>query len=104
MALAFLVTVIFLFADGAPVNKGFAECDNILWMHSDNDSEMAPVEGARVDLDSRGAMTITVFSPTTITCAIRAKGQIWKGPITLSRHGQIETRYLKGGLQHAFPK
>jgi hypothetical protein len=96
MTATFLVTLIFLLSDGTPVNKGVVHCDGINLINAYEEDQPISEAGTALQLDSRGGSLMTVWSPTTIICALHYRGEWWRGAISLSKHGQVEIRYLWG--------
>lgn len=94
MTATFLVTIVFLLSNGAPVTKGVVHCDGINLVNVYEGDQPVSEAGTALQLDSRGGTLMTVWQPTTITCAVHFQGEWWRGAITLSKHGQVERRYL----------
>jgi hypothetical protein len=90
----FLVTLVFLLSDGSPVNKGIAHCDGINLINAYEGDQPVSEAGTAIQLDARGGSVMTVYQPTTITCAVHFRGEWWRGVISLTKHGQVERRYL----------
>lgn len=94
MTSTILVTVIWLLADGTPAKDATVFCSGVPILASGSDDRTL-VEDAPLAIDSRGAM-IVIDVPKTMTCVATQQGQIWRGPIELSRAKRVQRIYLKG--------
>lgn len=90
----FLVTLIFLLANGAPAKQAIVTCEGLLVFVVGQDTDVETGEGWPIVLDSRGAAIVSMEKPTTITCRAFTDEQSWYGPIHLEKHGQVERIYL----------
>ena len=88
-----LVTVIFLLADGRPAKQAWVYCSGLVIALVGSDRGET-IENAPLMIDSRGALLIN-SEPKTITCSARQDGQVWRGPIVLSKAEKIQRIYLK---------
>jgi hypothetical protein len=91
-----LVTVIFLLTDGAPARHAWVTCSGVAMFEAGNDFEAneAP-DGARLLLDSRGAVVLIAPRPTTIDCHAMQDGAAFWGPVKLTKNGQVTKVVLK---------
>ena len=85
--MSFLVTLIFLLADGTPAGKADVACSGIATFTA-GDDDGTPGSNKLI-VDSRGAIVLQVADPVAITCSVSKDAQAWAGDIRLSYQGQV---------------